>query len=132
MEDIAKRLIDYGFHAPTVSFPVAGTFMIEPTESESKSELDRFCDAMVAIRAEITAIESGKMRVEESSLRRAPHTETDIVGDWERPYSRAQGCFPHGMNRAKYWPPVNRVDNAWGDRNLMCACPDLSIYQKPS
>jgi len=124
VDDLAKRLIDYGFHAPTMSFPVAGTLMIEPTESESKAEIDRFCDAMIAIRHEIAAIESGALKVEDSPLRYAPHTVHDIADDnWSRPYTRAQGCFPAETRRIdKYWAPVNRIDNAYGDRNLFCSC----------
>ncbi|GEC15582.1 aminomethyl-transferring glycine dehydrogenase [Nitrobacter winogradskyi] len=130
VDDIAKRLIDYGFHAPTMSFPVPGTLMIEPTESESKAELDRFCDAMIAIRHEIAEIEAGRWKVEASPLRHAPHTAHDIADDaWSRPYSRAQGCFPSGSSRAdKYWCPVGRVDNAYGDRNLVCSCPPMEDY----
>ncbi|OCK55184.1 aminomethyl-transferring glycine dehydrogenase [Bradyrhizobium sp. LMTR 3] len=130
VDDIAKRLIDYGFHAPTMSFPVPGTLMIEPTESESKAELDRFCDAMIAIRSEITEIEIGRWKVEASPLRHAPHTVHDIVDDaWNRPYSRATGCFPDGISRTdKYWSPVGRVDNVYGDRNLVCSCPPVEDY----
>ena len=129
VEDIAKRLIDCGFHAPTMSWPVAGTLMVEPTESETKAELDRFCDAMLAIRAEIRAIEDGEMDRENNPLKNAPHTVEDLVSDWDRPYSREQGCFPPGAFRVdKYWPPVNRVDNAYGDRNLVCTCPPMSDY----
>ncbi len=129
VEDIAKRLIDCGFHAPTMSWPVAGTLMVEPTESETKAELDRFCDAMLAIRDEIRAIEEGRMDRENNPLKHAPHTVEDLVGDWERPYSREQGCFPPGAFRVdKYWPPVNRVDNAFGDRNLVCVCPPMEDY----
>jgi glycine dehydrogenase len=130
VDDIAKRLIDYGFHAPTMSFPVPGTLMIEPTESESKAELDRFCDAMIAIRREIAEIEDGRWKVEASPLRYAPHTVHDIADDaWQRPYSRAEGCFPAGTSRTdKYWCPVGRVDNVYGDRNLVCSCPPVSEY----
>src|ERR1700738_1315749 len=130
VDDIAKRLIDYGFHAPTMSFPVPGTLMIEPTESESKAELDRFCDAMIAIRREITEIEGGRFKVEASPLRHAPHTVHDIADDaWARPYSRAEGCFPAGVSRTdKYWCPVGRVDNVYGDRNLVCSCPPVEDY----
>ncbi|MGN6115667.1 MAG: aminomethyl-transferring glycine dehydrogenase, partial [Nitrobacter sp.] len=130
VDDIAKRLIDYGFHAPTMSFPVAGTLMIEPTESESKAEIDRFCDAMIAIRQEIAEIEGGRWTVEASPLRHAPHTVHDIVDDtWSRPYSRAEGCFPDGTSRNdKYWSPVGRVDNVYGDRNLVCSCPPVEDY----
>ncbi|WP_372990312.1 aminomethyl-transferring glycine dehydrogenase [Sulfitobacter sp.] len=129
VDDVAKRLIDAGFHAPTMSFPVAGTLMVEPTESETKAELDRFCDAMLAIREEIRAIENGDMPRENNALKNAPHTVEDLVGDWNRPYSREQGCFPPGAFRVdKYWPPVNRVDNVHGDRNLICTCPPMSDY----
>jgi glycine dehydrogenase len=130
VDDIAKRLIDYGFHAPTMSFPVPGTLMIEPTESESKAELDRFCDAMIAIRKEIAEIESGRFKVEASPLRHAPHTVHDIADDgWARAYSRSEGCFPAGSSRTdKYWCPVGRIDNVYGDRNLVCSCPPISEY----
>ncbi|QFT58742.1 Glycine dehydrogenase (decarboxylating) [Sulfitobacter sp. THAF37] len=130
VDDIAKRLIDCGFHAPTMSWPVAGTLMVEPTESETKAELDRFCDAMLAIRDEIAAIEAGDMPRENNPLKNAPHTVEDLVVDWgDRPYSREQGCFPPGAFRVdKYWPPVNRVDNVHGDRNLICTCPPLEDY----
>jgi glycine dehydrogenase len=129
-EDVAKRLIDYGFHAPTLSFPVAGTLMVEPTESEDLAELDRFCDAMIAIRAEIAAVESGSWSVDESPLRHAPHPAADTATDgWARAYSREQAAFPAGVMAAdKYWPPVSRIDGAYGDRNLMCSCPPLSAY----
>jgi glycine dehydrogenase len=125
VEDIAKRLIDFGFHAPTMSFPVPGTLMIEPTESESKHELDRFCDAMAGIRAEVRAIEERRHAVAESPLRRAPHTVRDLMSDcWSRPYTRSAGCLPAGGAGAdKYWPPVGRVDNVHGDRNLVCSWP---------
>jgi glycine dehydrogenase len=130
VDDIAKRLIDYGFHAPTMSFPVPGTLMIEPTESESKAELDRFCDAMIAIRKEIAEVESGRFKIEASPLRHAPHTVHDIADDaWNRAYGRAEGCFPDGVSRMdKYWCPVGRVDNVYGDRNLVCSCPPVSDY----
>jgi glycine dehydrogenase len=130
VDDIAKRLIDYGFHAPTMSFPVPGTLMIEPTESESRAELDRFCDAMIAIRREIAEIEQGRLTVEDSPLRHAPHTVHDIADDdWKRPYSRKEGCFPAGTSRTdKYWCPVGRVDNVYGDRNLVCSCPPVEDY----
>ena len=129
VDDIAKRLIDSGFHAPTMSWPVAGTLMVEPTESETKAELDRFCDAMLSIRDEIKLIEEGKYPRENNPLCNAPHTVQDLVGDWERPYSREQGCFPPGSFRVdKYWPPVNRIDNVHGDRNLICTCPPMSEY----
>jgi glycine dehydrogenase len=129
VDDIAKRLIDNGFHAPTMSWPVAGTLMVEPTESETKAELDRFCDAMLSIRAEIAEIEAGRMDGENNPLKNAPHTVNDLVADWDRPYSREQGCFPAGSFRVdKYWPPVGRVDNAYGDRNLVCICPPVEDY----
>ena len=129
VDDIAKRLIDNGFHAPTMSWPVAGTLMVEPTESETKAELDRFCDAMLAIREEIARIEAGEIDADNNPLKRAPHTVEDLVGDWDRPYSREQGCYPKGAFRVdKYWPPVNRVDNVWGDRHLVCTCPPLEEY----
>ena len=129
-EDIAKRLMDYGFHAPTMSFPVPGTLMVEPTESETKGELDRFCEAMIAIRAEIAAIESGAMDRANNPLKNAPHTAAAVTGtEWERPYSREQAAFPAPWLRVhKYWPPVGRVDNAYGDRNLVCACPPVDAY----
>lgn len=129
VDDIAKRLVDNGFHAPTMSFPVPGTLMVEPTESETKAELDRFIAAMQSIRAEIAQVEAGDWPVEESPLRHAPHTVEDLVADWTRPYPREQGCFPAGAFRVdKYWPPVGRVDNAWGDRNLICTCPPMEAY----
>ncbi|WP_111431690.1 aminomethyl-transferring glycine dehydrogenase [Rhodobacteraceae bacterium DSL-40] len=129
VDDVAKRLIDCGFHAPTMSWPVAGTLMIEPTESEPKAELDRFCTAMLAIAAEATAIAEGLMDPENNPLKRAPHTVEDLVGVWDRPYDREAACYPPGAFRVdKYWPPVNRVDNVWGDRNLVCACPPLESY----
>jgi glycine dehydrogenase len=126
-DDMAKRLIDHGFHAPTVSFPVAGTFMIEPTESESRAELDRFCDAMIAIRAEITAIEQGSITADRSPLRHAPHTVRDLAdANWNRAYSREAAGFAMGAGAGeKYWPPVNRIDHAYGDRNLVCSCPPV-------
>ncbi len=131
VDDIAKRLADCGFHAPTMSWPVAGTLMIEPTESETKAELDRFCDAMLGIRAEIKAIEDGTMDPENNPLKNAPHTMEDLVRAWDRPYSREAACFPDGSFRVdKYWPPVNRVDNVWGDRNLSCTCPPMEDYAK--
>jgi glycine dehydrogenase len=130
VDDIAKRLIDCGFHAPTMSFPVPGTLMIEPTESESRAELDRFCDAMIAIRREIAQIESGRWKIEASPLRHAPHTVHDIADEnWARAYTRAEGCFPAGTSRSdKYWCPVGRVDNVYGDRNLVCSCPPIEDY----
>jgi glycine dehydrogenase len=129
VDDIAKRLMDCGFHAPTMSFPVPGTLMVEPTESETKAELDRFCDAMLAIRQEIRDIEEGRMDAENNPLKNAPHTMEDLIREWDRPYSREQGCFPPGAFRVdKYWPPVNRVDNVYGDRHLICTCPPLEDY----
>jgi len=130
VDDIAKRLIDYGFHAPTMSFPVPGTLMIEPTESESKAELDRFCDAMIAIRKEIAEVEQGRFKIDASPLRHAPHTVHDIADDeWSRAYRRSEGCFPAGSSRTdKYWSPVGRVDNVYGDRNLVCSCPPIADY----
>jgi glycine dehydrogenase len=131
VDDVAKRLIDFGFHAPTMSFPVAGTLMIEPTESESKEELDRFCEAMIRIREEIRAVETGAMDAENNPLKNAPHTVMDVTGEWNRPYSREQAVFPVASLRAnKYWSPVGRVDNVYGDRNLVCSCPPLSEYEQ--
>jgi glycine dehydrogenase len=129
VEDVAKRLIDYGFHAPTMSFPVPGTLMVEPTESEDLAELDRFCAAMIAIRSEIDAIGSGEMALKDSPLRNAPHTARVIAGDWGRSYSREQGAFPAGWNPDKYWPPVGRIDQAYGDRHLVCSCPDPTAFE---
>ncbi len=133
-EDIAKRLMDYGFHAPTMSFPVAGTLMIEPTESESKSELDRFIEAMIGIRAEIDAVASGHYAVEQSPLRLAPHTTVDLVDvQWERPYTRETAVFPTAFTKeAKFWPAVNRVDNVYGDRNFVCSCPSVEAFAEAS
>ena len=129
VDDIAKRLIDNGFHAPTMSWPVAGTLMVEPTESETKAEIDRFITALLAIRDEIKAVEAGEIAAEDSPLRHAPHTVEDLVADWTRKYPREQGCFPPGAFRVdKYWPPVGRVDNVYGDRNLICTCPPVEDY----
>ena len=129
VDDIAKRLIDNGFHAPTMSWPVAGTLMVEPTESETKAEIDRFITALLAIRAEIQSVQDGEISAEDSPLRHAPHTVNDLVADWDRKYSREAACFPPGAFRVdKYWPPVGRVDNVHGDRNLICTCPPLSDY----
>ncbi len=129
VDDIAKRLIDNGFHAPTMSWPVAGTLMVEPTESETKAEIDRFITAMLAIRDEIRAVEAGEISAEDSPLHHAPHTVSDLVAEWTRKYTREQGCFPPGAFRIdKYWPPVGRVDNVWGDRNLDCICPPVEAY----
>ncbi|HMQ93746.1 MAG TPA: aminomethyl-transferring glycine dehydrogenase [Amaricoccus sp.] len=131
VDDVAKRLIDCGFHAPTMSWPVAGTLMIEPTESEPKAELDRFITAMLAIAAEARAIEAGEMDAEVNPLKGAPHTVEDLVGDWDRPYSREQACYPPGAFRVdKYWSPVNRVDNVYGDRHLVCSCPPIESYME--
>ncbi len=123
-EDVAKRLIDYGFHAPTLSFPVAGTLMVEPTESEPLAELDRFCDAMIAIRAEIAKVESGAWPREDNPLKNAPHTAASLLtADWPHAYSREAAAYPlASLKRGKYWSPVGRVDNVWGDRNLFCSC----------
>ncbi len=131
-EDVAKRLMDFGFHAPTMSFPVPGTLMIEPTESEALPEIERFCEAMLAIREEIRRIEKGATPLEESALRQAPHTALDLSKeDWQRPYSREEAVFPKvWLQEDKYWPPVGRVDNAWGDRNLSCGCPAPSQYME--
>ena len=129
VEDIAKRLMDYGFHAPTMSFPVPGTLMVEPTESESKEELDRFCDAMIAIREEIRAIERGESDPENNALKHAPHTAAVIAGAWDRPYSREQAAFPlPWVKERKFWPYSSRIDNVYGDRNLVCACPPVEAY----
>ncbi|KPF41768.1 aminomethyl-transferring glycine dehydrogenase [Rhizobium sp. AAP43] len=129
VDDVAKRLIDCGFHAPTMSWPVAGTLMIEPTESETKAEVDRFCDAMLAIREEARDIEEGRMDKANNPLKNAPHTVEDLVGQWDRPYSREQACYPPGAFRVdKYWSSVNRVDNVYGDRNLVCTCPPMEAY----
>jgi len=128
VDDLAKRLMDYGFHAPTVSWPVAGTVMVEPTESESLAEIERFCAAMVAIRAEAAAIESGASDPSNNPLRRAPHTLAAVTADqWDRPYSRSQAAFPAGVAQRhnKFWPAVARIDNAYGDRNLVCTCPTV-------
>lgn len=128
VDDVAKRLVDYGFHAPTMSFPVAGTLMVEPTESEDLAEIDRFCDAMIAIRAEIDRVAAGEWSPEESPLRGAPHTSRSLVGEWERGYSRELAVFPTGFDPDKYWPPVARIDQAYGDRHLVCACPPAEAF----
>ena len=130
-EDVAKRLIDYGFHAPTMSFPVAGTLMIEPTESESKVELDRFIAAMISIRKEIARVESGELDALNNPLKHAPHTLADIMdGNWQRGYSKQEAAWPvPGLKDSKFWPSVNRIDNVYGDRNLYCACPAMDTYQ---
>jgi glycine dehydrogenase len=130
VEDLAKRLMDYGFHAPTVSFPVAGTLMIEPTESETKDELDRFCDALISIREEIRAVEEGRADRENNVLKNAPHTAAVVTADqWNRPYTRQQAAYPlPHVRAAKFWPAVGRVDNAYGDRNLVCSCLPVEAY----
>ncbi len=133
VDDVAKRLIDYGFHAPTISFPVAGTLMIEPTESEDLREIDRFCDAMLAIRSEIDRVAAGEWSIDESPLRLAPHTVESLVGEWDRPYSRELAVFPvSGLRGSKYFPPVSRIDAAHGDRNLHCSCAPLEAYARAS
>jgi glycine dehydrogenase len=131
VDDVAKRLIDYGFHAPTMSFPVAGTLMVEPTESEDLAELDRFCAAMVAIRAEIARVGSGEYDPSDNPLRNAPHTAAMLLGgQWEHPYSREEAAYPlPAARRGKYWPPVRRIDGAYGDRNLVCSCPPVAEYE---
>ena len=131
VEDIAKRLMDYGFHAPTVSFPVPGTLMVEPTESESKDELDRFCEAMIAIRQEIKEIEEGKADKQVNVLKNAPHTAASIISDnWEMPYSREKAAYPLPfVKENKFWPAVGRIDAAYGDRNLMCSCIPTSDFE---
>jgi glycine dehydrogenase len=129
-EDIAKRLIDYGFHAPTMSWPVHGTLMIEPTESESKAELDRFCDAMLAIRGEIRDVENGDSDPEDNPLKHAPHPAHIMAQQWDHAYSRAEAVYPTESTRTdKYWPPVQRVDNVWGDRNVICSCPPPEAFE---
>jgi glycine dehydrogenase len=131
-EDVAKRLIDYGFHAPTLAFPVAGTLMVEPTESEDLGEIDRFITAMVAIRAEIDQVANGEFTVEHSPLRNAPHTAAAVIStDWTRAYPREQAVFPvHTLKQDKYFPPVGRIDGAAGDRNLICSCPPLEAFEE--
>jgi len=130
IEDIAKRLIDYGFHAPTMSWPVAGTLMIEPTESESLKEIDRFCEAMIKIRKEIEDIEKGKSGKEDNLLKNSPHTAKELISDdWNHSYKRSEAAYPvSSLEDGKYWPPVGRVDNVYGDRNLMCSCPSMEDY----
>jgi glycine dehydrogenase len=132
VEDVAKRLMDYSFHAPTVSFPVHGTLMVEPTESEPKKELDRFCDAMISIRNEIKEVEEGKMSETDNVFKNAPHTAFEISSDeWNHPYSREKAVFPViNLRTNKFWPTVGRVNNAYGDRNLVCSCPPVSDYEK--
>lgn len=131
VEDVAKRLIDYGFHAPTMSWPVAGTLMIEPTESESLKELDRFCEAMIKIREEIAEIEDGKASIENNILKNSPHTAKVLISEsWDHDYDRARAAYPvSSLYDKKYWPPVGRVDNVYGDRNLICSCPSMEDYE---
>jgi glycine dehydrogenase len=131
VDDVAKRLIDYGFHAPTMSFPVAGTLMVEPTESENLAELDRFCDAMIAIKDEIDQVAAGVWPAGDNPLANAPHTASSVTTDeWEHPYSRTVAAFPAGVDRtSKYWPPVRRIDGAYGDRNLVCSCPSPEAFE---
>jgi glycine dehydrogenase len=131
VEDVAKRLIDYGFHAPTMSWPVPETLMIEPTESESKRELDRFCDAMIGIRGEIRAIEQGAADREDNLLKHAPHAPELLASEWKRPYASKDAFFPAAdLLESKYWPPVGRVDNVYGDRHLVCTCPPIEAYKE--
>ena len=129
-EDVAKRLMDYGFHAPTLSWPVAGTLMVEPTESEPRAELDRFCEAMIAIHAEIVEVESGRVDAKNNLLKNAPHTADQIASEvWDRPYGREQAAFPvAGLKDFKFWPASGRVDNVFGDRNLVCSCVGMEAY----
>jgi glycine dehydrogenase len=131
VDDVAKRLIDYGFHAPTMSFPVAGTLMVEPTESEDLAELDRFCDAMIAIRGEIAAVAAGEWPRDDNPLVNAPHTAACVAADdWDHAYPRSLAAYPAGVNRiGKYWPPVRRIDGAYGDRNLVCSCPEPAAFE---
>ena len=131
-EDIAKRLIDYGFHAPTMSFPVPGTLMIEPTESESKEELDRFCEAMISIYGEIEKIRDGSFDKVDNPIKNAPHTVEEISSDeWKHSYTRQQAAYPHSyLLNNKYWSPVSRIDNVYGDRNLFCVCPPIEEYEE--
>jgi len=129
-EDIAKRLIDYGFHAPTMSWPVAGTLMIEPTESESLEELNRFCEAMIGIREEIRAIEENKSSQDNNPLKNAPHCVDTLIEEWTYPYSKKEAYYPNNqIKHQKYWPPVGRVDNVYGDRNLVCTCPSIKEFK---
>jgi len=130
VEDVAKRLMDYSFHAPTISWPVPGTMMVEPTESESKAELDRFCDALIGIHAEIVAIENGKTDQKNNLLKNAPHTAEMLAAEtWDHPYSREQACFPaKSLRDRKFWPPVGRIDNVFGDRHLVCSCVGMEAF----
>jgi glycine dehydrogenase len=131
VDDVAKRLIDYGFHAPTMSFPVSGTLMIEPTESEPLAEIDRFCDAMIAIKGEIDRVAAGEWAHADSPLARAPHPAEDLLApDWRRPYTREQAAYPvDSLRRGKYWPPVSRIDGGYGDRHLVCSCPPPEAFE---
>ncbi|MEO7123450.1 MAG: glycine dehydrogenase (aminomethyl-transferring), partial [Lacisediminihabitans sp.] len=131
VDDVAKRLVDYGFHSPTMSFPVAGTLMVEPTESEDLPEIDRFIEAMIAIKAEADAVAAGQWPADDNPLRNAPHTARSVIeGEWAHSYSRETAVYPvRGLLRNKYWPPVRRVDQAWGDRNLVCACPPPEAFE---
>jgi glycine dehydrogenase len=130
VDDVAKRLIDFGFHAPTMSFPVAGTLMIEPTESESLYELDRFIEAMTRIKSEIDKVASGEWTVDDNPLHHAPHTAEYLLGEWNHPYGREEAAYPVARLREnKYWPPVRRIDGAYGDRNLVCACPPVTDFE---
>jgi glycine dehydrogenase len=129
VDDVAKRLMDYGFHAPTMSFPVAGTLMVETTESESLRELDRFCEAMLSIRDEIQLVSEGHWPREDNPLCNAPHPAQDVAtDDWSHPYSRDVAAYPSGSHRSKYWPPVSRIDGAYGDRNVVCSCPPVEAF----
>jgi glycine dehydrogenase len=131
VNDVAKRLIDYGFHSPTMSFPVAGTLMVEPTESEDLIEIDRFCDAMIAIRGEIEQVARGEVSAEDSVLHHAPHTAACLVEQWDHPYDRKVAVFPAGVDRlSKYWSPVRRLDESYGDRNLVCSCPPPEAFEE--
>jgi len=127
VDDIAKRLIDYGFHAPTISFPVADTMMIEPTESEDKNEIDRFCNALISIRKEITAIEKGEADAKNNLLKNAPHTHHLLLNEWVLPYTKQQAYFPDSNEHDdKYWPPIGRIDSVYGDKNVFCSCPEIT------
>jgi glycine cleavage system P protein (glycine dehydrogenase) len=131
VDDVAKRLVDYGFHAPTMSFPEPGTLMIEPTESEDLAELDRFCAAMIAIRGEVAKVAAGEYPADDNPLRNAPHTAAMLLAEpWEHPYTRQEAAYPGPVTqRAKYWPPVRRIEGAYGDRNLVCSCPPVAEYR---
>ena len=131
VDDVAKRLVDYGFHAPTMSFPVPGTLMVEPTESEDLAEIDRFVDGMISIKGEIDAVAAGEWPADDNPLRNAPHTAQSVIeGEWTHPYDRERAVYPvHSLVRGKYWPPVRRIDQAYGDRNLVCACPPPEAFE---